>query len=146
MTISLTVMILEATGDMQYVLPLMLTVMAARLVGNVFTEGSVITLCLSVLLCYAMLCYAMLCYAMLCYAMLCYAMLCYAMLCYAMLCYALLCSKTLIKYIIITGLYDIHIHSRHLYFLEEDEGVSKHVELHDLTVSEIMTKRPICLR
>ena len=44
------------------------------------------------------------------------------------------------------GLYDIHIHSRHLYFLEEDEGVSSHVELHDLTVSEIMTKRPICLR
>lgn len=41
MTISLTVMILEATGDMQYVLPLMLTVMAARLVGNVFTEGTV---------------------------------------------------------------------------------------------------------
>ena len=40
MTISLTVMILEATGDMQYVLPLMLTVMAARLVGNVFTEGT----------------------------------------------------------------------------------------------------------
>lgn len=39
MTISLTVMVLEATGDMQYVLPLMLTVMAARLVGNVFTEG-----------------------------------------------------------------------------------------------------------
>jgi chloride channel 7 len=39
MTISLTVMILEATGDMQYVLPLMLTVMAARLVGNIFTEG-----------------------------------------------------------------------------------------------------------
>lgn len=44
MTISLTVMILEATGDMQYVLPLMLTVMAARLVGNVFTEGDVPTL------------------------------------------------------------------------------------------------------
>ena len=42
MTISLTVMILEATGDMQYVLPLMLTVMAARLVGNVFTEGTYI--------------------------------------------------------------------------------------------------------
>lgn len=39
MTISLTVMILEATGDMQYVLPLMLTVMTARLVGNIFTEG-----------------------------------------------------------------------------------------------------------
>lgn len=59
MTISLTVMILEGTGDMQYVLPLMLTVMAARLVGSVFTEGQ----------------------------------------------------------------YDIHIHSRHLNFLEEDEGV-----------------------
>ncbi len=39
MTISLTVMILEATGDMQYVLPLMLTILVARLIGNVFTEG-----------------------------------------------------------------------------------------------------------
>jgi chloride channel 7 len=38
-TISLTVMLLEATGDMQYVLPLMLTVMSARFVGNVFNEG-----------------------------------------------------------------------------------------------------------
>ena len=32
-------MILEATGDMQYVLPLMLTVMSARFVGNIFTSG-----------------------------------------------------------------------------------------------------------
>jgi H+/Cl- antiporter ClcA len=39
MTISITIMILEATGDMQYVLPLMLTVMSAQVVGNVFTEG-----------------------------------------------------------------------------------------------------------
>jgi chloride channel 7 len=39
MTISLTVMVLEATGDMQYVLPLMLTVMSARFIGNIFTEG-----------------------------------------------------------------------------------------------------------
>ena len=38
-TISLTIMVLEATGDMQYVLPIMLTVMSARLVGNVFTHG-----------------------------------------------------------------------------------------------------------
>lgn len=36
MTISLTVMILEATGDMQYVLPLMLTVMASRFVGECY--------------------------------------------------------------------------------------------------------------
>jgi chloride channel 7 len=39
MTISLTVILLEATGDMQYVLPLMLTLMAARFTGNIFNEG-----------------------------------------------------------------------------------------------------------
>jgi chloride channel 7 len=39
MTISLAVILLEATGDMQYVLPLMLTLMAARFTGNVFNEG-----------------------------------------------------------------------------------------------------------
>ena len=39
MTISLTVILLEATGDMQYILPLMLTLMAARFTGNVFNEG-----------------------------------------------------------------------------------------------------------
>ena len=81
MTISLTVMILEATGDMQYVLPLMLTVMSARLIGNLFTEG----------------------------------------------------------------LYDLHIHVKRLNFLEEDEGICKMVELHDLTVKEIMTSSPIVM-
>ena len=82
MTISLTVMILEGTGDMQYVLPLMLVVMSARLIGNIFTEG----------------------------------------------------------------LYDIHIQSRQLNFLDEDEGISHLADLHDLSVSEIMTKKPVCLR
>lgn len=82
MTISLTVMILEGTGDMQYVLPLMLTVMAARLSGNVFTEG----------------------------------------------------------------LYDIHIHSRHLHFLDEDESITHLNELYDITVSDIMARKPICLK
>ena len=77
-TISLTVMVLEATGDMQYVLPLMLTVMAARWTGNLFTEG----------------------------------------------------------------IYDMHIHTRKLNYLDEDESVSRLVQLHDLTVSDIMSKRP----
>lgn len=67
---------------MQYVLPLMLTVMSARLAGNVFTEG----------------------------------------------------------------LYDIHIHSRHLHFLDEDESITHLSELYDITVSDIMTRRPICLK
>lgn len=39
MTISVTVILLEATGNMQYVLPLMITVMAARFTGNLFNEG-----------------------------------------------------------------------------------------------------------
>mmetsp|Transcript_7658 Transcript_7658/g.12914 ORF Transcript_7658/g.12914 Transcript_7658/m.12914 type:complete len:286 (+) Transcript_7658:3-860(+) len=39
MTISLVVILLEATGDIQYLVPLMLTVMLARWVGNIFNEG-----------------------------------------------------------------------------------------------------------
>eukprot|EP00640_Fibrocapsa_japonica_P000095 CAMPEP_0113953446 /NCGR_PEP_ID=MMETSP1339-20121228/90980_1 /TAXON_ID=94617 /ORGANISM="Fibrocapsa japonica" /LENGTH=546 /DNA_ID=CAMNT_0000962177 /DNA_START=23 /DNA_END=1664 /DNA_ORIENTATION=- /assembly_acc=CAM_ASM_000762 len=39
MTISLTVILLEATGDMQYVLPLMVTLMAARWIGYVFNDS-----------------------------------------------------------------------------------------------------------
>ena len=39
MTISLAVILLEATGDMQYVLPLMLSLMAARYAGNMFNDG-----------------------------------------------------------------------------------------------------------
>jgi chloride channel 7 len=77
-TISLTVMVLEATGDMQYVLPLMLTVMTARWVGNIFTEG----------------------------------------------------------------IYDMHIHTRRLNYLDEDEPVSRAAQMHDLTISDVMTPRP----
>lgn len=38
MTISLTVILLEATGNEQYVLPLMLTLMSARLTGAMFND------------------------------------------------------------------------------------------------------------
>jgi len=38
-TISLSIMILEATGDMQYVLPLMITTLAAQYFGNLCSEG-----------------------------------------------------------------------------------------------------------
>lgn len=38
-TISLSIMILEATGDMQYVLPLMITTLTAQYVGNVCSVG-----------------------------------------------------------------------------------------------------------
>ena len=39
MTISLAVILIEATGDLQYGVPLMLTLMAARFSGNLFNEG-----------------------------------------------------------------------------------------------------------
>jgi chloride channel 7 len=39
MTISITVILLEVTGDMEFVLPLMLTLMCARFTGNVFNES-----------------------------------------------------------------------------------------------------------
>lgn len=39
LTISATVMLLEATGNMQYVLPIMLSVMSARFVGDQFNDS-----------------------------------------------------------------------------------------------------------
>ena len=38
MTISLTIILLECTGNEQYVLPLMLVLMTARLVGSVYND------------------------------------------------------------------------------------------------------------
>jgi chloride channel 7 len=38
MTISLTVILLECTGNEQFVLPLMITLMAARITGSMFND------------------------------------------------------------------------------------------------------------
>ena len=81
-TVSLTVMILEATGGLQYGLPLMLTIMISFMVGNIFTPS----------------------------------------------------------------VYEQHIHSRHLHHLDVEEEASNLTEFHDLTIVDIMTPDPICLR
>ncbi|KAG9396871.1 Chloride channel, voltage gated [Carpediemonas membranifera] len=39
MTISLTIILLEATNDIQYGMPIMLTIMTAKLVGDLFNKG-----------------------------------------------------------------------------------------------------------
>ena len=78
LTISLVVVILEATGDMQYVLPLMLVVMSAVFVGRLFTPG----------------------------------------------------------------LYDIYISNRQLRFLEEEESLSKDLNILGCNVSQIMVDNP----
>lgn len=40
MTVSVAVMLLESTGDYQFGLPLMATLMAARWFGNLFNHGA----------------------------------------------------------------------------------------------------------
>ena len=40
----------------------------------------------------------------------------------------------------------MYIHSRFLHFLDEDESITHLAELHDITISDVMTKRPICLK
>jgi hypothetical protein len=55
-------------------------------------------------------------------------------------------TSRLVGNIFTEGLYDLHIHHRKLNFLEEDESISHISKLHDLTVTEIMTKKPVCIK
>ena len=105
MTISLTVILLEATGNMQYVLPLMMTLMAARFTGNVFNEGEKLYIpCSSCLLTF---------------------------------------SLTNISYSS-SGLYDIHIHLKHIPFLEPE--VPTIAERHEIVAGQVMSTEVKCLR
>ena len=43
------------------------------------------------------------------------------------------------------GIYDIHIKARALFFLEEDDALGHIVEMHDMSVGDVMSKDPVCL-
>ncbi len=111
MTISLTVILLEATGNMQYVLPLMMTLMAARFTGEQCTSCRLnAAIPMQWLMSISRFSFVV----------------------------------AIVGNVFNEGLYDIHIHLKHIPFLEPE--VPTIAERHEIVAGQVMSTEVKCLR